>query len=610
MDMVCDKDQGFCVECITQVDCSLDQLCQDYICVTPFCLPEEPGCDSNSVVVCNATGTEWVSVQVCGENQYCVDAACQDQICEPGALFCEGPLLLTCNDMGSAIIDEVDCSDDGLYCSGGECVNCQPECTGKECGDDGCGGTCGSCPDNTPCVGGFCPNPCELAEYEGGSQGCEFWSLDLDNIEGGQYEKIGLVVAVPAGNGAAEIVIDGFKMGIPLPVSASELEVDNLSVAEGDYKIFTLPSGYDLDGSSVTSSSFRLTANVPVRAYQFNPLNSNSVFTSDASLLFPSHQAGNEYIALSWKQRVQGYKLRGNIAILAIHAGTTSVSVKVASVIKGNPPIPSASPGNTITLSLQQGQVINLETDGDQGSDLTGSIVSSDHPVMVYGAHECANIPLGTNYCDHIEQQLPAISKWGTHYIGDTFEPRSPNQTDIWRVISGADNVAIQFTPAVHGPTMLQKGDSVEFATGEHFELTATGPVEVGHYLTGSNHAGFTTYAGCSGGTGIGDPAFTIAIPVERHALSHQVLTPPDYELNYLNIMGPLEAQQGVSIDGEPISTPMTAIGETGLGVARIPVEAGFHVIESESIEIGVTAYGYACDVSYAYPGTWSGISQ
>lgn len=33
------------------------------------------------------------------------------------------------------------------------CGPCQPQCHGKSCGDDGCGGSCGSCPDPT-CQGG------------------------------------------------------------------------------------------------------------------------------------------------------------------------------------------------------------------------------------------------------------------------------------------------------------------------------------------------------------------------------------------------------------------------------------------------------------------------
>ena len=37
------------------------------------------------------------------------------------------------------------CSDDGT-------CECAPDCTGKACGDDGCGGTCGSCTDGSECT--------------------------------------------------------------------------------------------------------------------------------------------------------------------------------------------------------------------------------------------------------------------------------------------------------------------------------------------------------------------------------------------------------------------------------------------------------------------------
>lgn len=51
---------------------------------------------------------------------------------------------------------------------------CTPECAGKACGDDGCGGVCGDCPAAFPfCLGGVCSN-CE-PQCEGvacGSNGC------------------------------------------------------------------------------------------------------------------------------------------------------------------------------------------------------------------------------------------------------------------------------------------------------------------------------------------------------------------------------------------------------------------------------------------------------
>src|SRR4051812_38750142 len=56
------------------------------------------------------------------------------------------------------------CGDDGCHgacgsCPGAaavcgfdnQCHACQPDCTNRECGDDGCGGNCGTCPTEMQC---------------------------------------------------------------------------------------------------------------------------------------------------------------------------------------------------------------------------------------------------------------------------------------------------------------------------------------------------------------------------------------------------------------------------------------------------------------------------
>ena len=51
-------------------------------------------------------------------------------------------------------------------CSNGKCSNCTPDCTNKECGDDGCGGICGSC-NSVPAD--YCVNASTLRDYTGTS---------------------------------------------------------------------------------------------------------------------------------------------------------------------------------------------------------------------------------------------------------------------------------------------------------------------------------------------------------------------------------------------------------------------------------------------------------
>ena len=70
----------------------------------------------------------------------------------------------------------VDCGSCALGqgCKAYQCV-CEPNCDGKVCGDDGCGGTCGDCPDNGACdAAGQCSGcvpDCDGKEC--GSDGCE-----------------------------------------------------------------------------------------------------------------------------------------------------------------------------------------------------------------------------------------------------------------------------------------------------------------------------------------------------------------------------------------------------------------------------------------------------
>ena len=70
------------------------------------------------------------------------------------------------------------CPVEAPLCAAGECRPvCLPDCEDKVCGADGCGGSCGSCPPEVPlCVGGTCRPTClPVCEGEGqacGSDGC------------------------------------------------------------------------------------------------------------------------------------------------------------------------------------------------------------------------------------------------------------------------------------------------------------------------------------------------------------------------------------------------------------------------------------------------------
>ena len=106
------------------------------------------------------------------------------EVCNQGA--CVGGTVISCNDQDPCTKDFCDpelggctsepwpnccptydcdgkqCGNDGcggacgtcagdLYCDGSQCVACLPNCFGYECGPDGCGGTCGECDPGALC---------------------------------------------------------------------------------------------------------------------------------------------------------------------------------------------------------------------------------------------------------------------------------------------------------------------------------------------------------------------------------------------------------------------------------------------------------------------------
>ena len=153
------------------------------LCKGGVCMPCEPDCQGKE---CGDDGCGG-SCGGCGEPMMeCVEGQCElvcdcleDEDCQPAEDFdlCNGKLVcgLTTPCMCELEPDSVVECPDGHVCilETGEC--CSPACEGKECGDDGCGGSCGGpCPCNFECVDGQCAELCEpeCQDKQCGDGGC------------------------------------------------------------------------------------------------------------------------------------------------------------------------------------------------------------------------------------------------------------------------------------------------------------------------------------------------------------------------------------------------------------------------------------------------------
>lgn len=168
--------------------CPAGWTCTDEFQCVAECLPECEGKD------CGSDGCG-ASCGDCQEEESCEEGLCLAPC--SGYSFegcCVYDVLHYC-DEGFAL--EVDCSELGLTCgwkdSTGwyDCVEeqkasgkpefplwcpgtCPPQCEGKECGPDGCGGQCGQCGVESLCENGVCVPECKAQcdEQECGDNGC------------------------------------------------------------------------------------------------------------------------------------------------------------------------------------------------------------------------------------------------------------------------------------------------------------------------------------------------------------------------------------------------------------------------------------------------------
>ena len=86
------------------------------------------------------------------------------------------------------LVDEDTCSGascGGICCTEGqvcyEAACCSPDCEGRECGDDGCGGSCGECVVDECLPGSFSPAVQKINVLEMGGGGNPGEALDIDN---------------------------------------------------------------------------------------------------------------------------------------------------------------------------------------------------------------------------------------------------------------------------------------------------------------------------------------------------------------------------------------------------------------------------------------------
>ncbi|MCA9618471.1 MAG: IgGFc-binding protein, partial [Myxococcales bacterium] len=490
----------------------------------------------------------------------------------------------------------------------------------------GSGGTGGreplGCPfdENAPPPPPTCPT--KDPDQQGASAGCVFYPVDTNPSAGGELAAgagdFAIVVTNVDTVASAEVVIDEntSEGWMPVPDGTFTLGPRSVETRTFDHRQWA--------GSGIHPGAYRIRSDRPIQAYQFNPLHGQGTKLSDASLLLPAWAFDTHYIAAAWPRTPADYDgaddWPANLQIVAHEP--TRVTVRTPVATSSSDAFPEVAPDEPTTFCLEEGEYLQL-TAPERMDSLNGSFITADKPLGVFSSNDCANVPALTAEaccCDHLEEQLFGLSRWGTRYVAarvpmrEGMDGMAPPGIDgspaIWQIMAQDDGTTVQLdaTSAVTGvpggSVVLQAREMVQVEVsgtadepGDFF-LEADKPIFVTQYMVGARYDPF------EGGGDLGDPSMIVTVPVEQYLRDYVVLVPSTWLFDFLVIV----RQQGaeVSLDGAPVDTTWAPAGASGYEVTRVAVDDGVHAIASP-VPLGVTVVGYDWADSYGYPG---GLAQ
>jgi len=227
------------------------------------------------------------------------------------------------------------------------------------------------------------------------------------------------------------------------------------------------------------------------------------------------------------------------------------------------------------------------------GRDLTGSLVTSDQPIAVLGAHACANVPNGVDSCDYVVEQQPPDAAWGREFAtvplkhrlgGDTFRIlASQDATDV-----SIDGVSVASLDAGGFHTQLIASPSV---------ITASKPILVAQFSNGSAFDNTTDPF-------MSDPSMILVPPTAEYLTSYRISTVDNsFTENEVNLVVPDSAVGAVEVDGTAVAPSAYApIGSSGFQGAQVDVGLGSHQLTGPGVPFGAIVYGASIVESYGHP--------
>lgn len=372
----------------------------------------------------------------------------------------------------------------------------------------------------------------------------------------------------------------------------------DFTVPAGDVESITVPSA-PFQGqaqNSVSSATALITTNNPVTVYGLNKLSA----TTDGFLALPEAALGTSYYVVSAPEAARVFS--SYQAVVAASQDGTTVTLNLTQSAG------SCVANTDCTVQLDAGEAYYIAS----SSSLTGSRVTADKPIAVFGGAQCAN--LGAGACDHLTEMLPPTSAWATDFFAVRFRKaigNGPQHVDELTVLAATDNTVVSIdgqdvatlnAGEFYHADLPASGQST--VMNEGYAISASHPVMVVQYM----EAG--TYTNLQNQTTSGDPAMIVLPSYQQYLPSYSFATMADgFTFDAVNVAIPTAATSSLRLDGQAVaSSEFAPIGSSGFSSAQLRITPGTHTI-SASQPFGIFIYGANPADSYATAGGFSTAS-
>lgn len=401
------------------------------------------------------------------------------------------------------------------------------------------------------------------------SRGTDFWVAFLSDFKNGAEDPLLLTLSISAEAAASgTVAIPGLSFS------------QNFTVPAGGLTTVTIPNGAIAgDGGtiSVADLGIHVTSDTEVTVYGLNDIHE----TTDGFLGLPVDVLGTQYRALMYPDPTFA-----EIGVVSTADGTVVTVVPTAPLIDGT------AAGTPVVRTLDQGEVLLVPS--TDHADLTGSTITATAPVSVFSGDSCVLLPTNGFACNHLVEQLPPTTSWGTDFITVPLAARMGG--DLIRVLADQDDTAVSFNGSV--VATLDAGEFYEAVVTAVTHVTSSKPVLVAYFSQGQSQDLALA----------GDPSMML-VPSTSQFLSSYIFKSTDstnssdtWSPHYVNVVVPTADIGDLTVDGTAVDpTDFTAVSGTSFSVAQLELTGGTHRVAGSS-PFGAMVYGFALASAYSFP--------